>query len=198
VKWLERARELTDKMKANFWDTEKGGFFYTGDEHKNLIARTKPTYDGAEPAGNSVAAEALLRLAKLLDEPAYYDMAGQMVTMTKSNLERAPRAFMYKLGVVDFYLQGPKEIAIAGSADDAAPLLEAIHGAYVPNKVLAFLDPNAADAESLQKRIPLLAAKKPVDGKAAAYVCKDFACKAPVTTPDALLEQLGVGEGDAS
>jgi uncharacterized protein len=190
VKWLKAARELTEQMNDEFWDAEKGGFFYTGDDHRNLIARTKPTYDGAEPAGNSVAAEALLRLAKLVDEPAYYDMAEQMFTISKSNLERMPRAFMYMLGAVDFYLHPPKEIAIAGPREEAAELLAAVHDEYIPNKVLAYAEMPSDEIESL---IPLLKAKTPVDGKAAAYVCEDFACERPVTDTTALLELLGVG-----
>jgi hypothetical protein len=198
LKWLLHARELVEEMKTQFWDTEKGGFFYTGDNHRNLIARTKPTYDGAEPSGNSVAAEALLRLAKLVDEPEYYDMAEQMITMSKSNLERAPRGFLYMLGAVDFYLHPPKEIAIAGNADGAADLLSALHDEYIPNKVIALIDPDSPNNEALVEHVPLLAAKTLVDGKAAAYVCKDYACKRPVTTVDAFLEVLDVSEGDAT
>lgn len=198
VKWLLHAQELTEQMKTKFWDTENGGFFYTGDDHLHLIARTKPTYDGAEPAGNSVAAEALLRLSKLVDEPAYADMVGQMISMTKSNLERAPRAFLYMLGAVDFYLHPPKEIAIAGSPDGASDLLAALHEEYIPNKVLAFIDPDAADNERLVEHVPLLAGKSLVDGKAAAYVCKDFACQRPVTTVDEFLKALGVVEGETT
>ena len=192
VKWLSHAHELTEQMNAKFWDTEKGGYFNTGDDHTNLIVRTKPTYDGAEPAGNSVATEVLLRLSKLLDMPEYYDMADQMITMTKSNLERAPQGFAYMLGAVDFYLHAPKEIAIAGDADGAAELFDTIHQEYIPNKVLAYIDPDAANAEALEQRIPLLAAKTAVDGKAAAYVCKNFACERPVTSPEALLESLDI------
>ncbi len=198
VKWLLHARELTEQMNEKFWDTDKGGFFYTGDDHRNLIARTKPTYDGAEPAGNSVAAEALLRLAKLVDEPAYYDMADKMITMTKSNLERAPRGFLYMLGAVDFYLHPPKEIAIAGNVDQASELLAALHKEYIPNKVLALIDPDAGDIDALVEHVPLLAGKSLVDGKAAAYVCKDFACKRPVTAVNDFLDVLEIAEGDAT
>ncbi len=194
LKWLLQAQALTDQMKSKFWDAENGGFFYTGDDHRNLIARTKPTYDGAEPAGNSVAAEALVRLAKLVDEPAYAEMADNMITITKSNLERAPRAFLYMLGVVDFNLHPPKEIAFAGSIEQASGLLAALHKAYIPNKVVTLIDPGAGDNAALVEHVPLLEGKSLVDGKAAAYVCKDFACKKPVTTVDEFIEVLGEGE----
>ena len=71
-------------------------------------------------------------------------------------------------------------------------LLDAVYGAFVPNKIVAFLDPASESAAAVEKDLPLLANKTLIQGKASAYVCKDFACKLPVTTPEELLQQLGV------
>jgi len=136
-------------------------------------------------------------VAKLLDNSDYYDMAERLLRMNKTNLERMPRAHLSMLGAADFYLNPPKEIAIAGTrdSDQAEALLTALHGEFIPNKVVAFIDPQDDGADALAKRIPLLAAKGLVDGKAAAYVCKDFACQRPVTTPEAFLKVLGAKPG---
>jgi uncharacterized protein YyaL (SSP411 family) len=98
------------------------------------------------------------------------------------------------LCAADFYLNAPKEIAVAGKpgAHDVHALLTALHRHYVPNKVVAFIDPDNPEAQRLQDQVPLLNAKTPVKGEAAAYVCKDFTCLQPVTSPEALLEVLGV------
>ena len=94
----------------------------------------------------------------------------------------------------DFLLNPPKEIAIVGprGSEEVRALLDAVYGTYIPNKVVAFFDPSDPDAASIGERVPLLAMKTLVGGKAAAYVCKDYACKLPVTTPEELLAQLGV------
>ncbi|MFO7974618.1 MAG: thioredoxin domain-containing protein [Candidatus Hydrogenedentota bacterium] len=193
VGWLDAARELADAMLANFWDREEGGFFFTSPRHKHLIARAKPAFDGAEPSGNAMATLGLLRLAKFTGLSEYFEKAERVLRINHALLETAPRAQQKMLCAADFYLNSPKEIAIAGQrgAHDVRALLTALHRRYIPNKVVAFIDPDGPDAQSLQDKVPLLNAKTPVKGKAAAYVCKDFTCLEPVTSPNALLEFLG-------
>jgi hypothetical protein len=190
-RWLREADAITQKMIARFWDEEGKGFFFTGAKHTNLLTRTKPTQDGAEPSGNSLASLALLRLAKLLDNADYYDKAEQTLRMVQPMMEKAPQGFLKALVVSHFYVNGPKEVAIAGAQDgaDTRSLLDAVHGGFIPNKVLALID-NEADNGDLEKFVPLLAYKRPIDGKAAAYVCKNYACRRPVTTTDELLALL--------
>ncbi|MEK7795723.1 MAG: thioredoxin domain-containing protein [Candidatus Hydrogenedentota bacterium] len=197
--WINRADALAKTMIAKFWDTEKNSFYFTSKDHTNLIVRTRPTYDGATPSGNSMAALGLLRLAKFLDNVDYYATAKGVLEANKAYLERAPRGYLKMLTAVDFLLYPPKEVAIAGPIDSAGvqQLLAALRMSFVPNKVVAWIDPASANAAELGARMPLLQSKALVDGKPAAYVCKDFACKRPVTTPEALLEQLELKPGDA-
>ncbi len=93
---------------------------------------------------------------------------------------------------VDFYSTPTKEIAIAGSeeSEPVKKFLLALHTRYVPNKVVAVLDPRAVESAALEKEIPLLKGKTLVDGAPAVYVCKDFACRKPVTTAAAFVELL--------
>lgn len=193
VQWLDAARELAEAMLAKFWDREEGGFFFTSPRHKHLIARDKPVFDGAEPSGNAMAAFGLLRLATFTGIGEYFEKAERVLRISHTQLEAAPRAQLKMLCAGDFYLNAPKEIAIAGKpgAHDAHALLTALHRHYVPNKVVAFIDPDDPEAQRLQDRVPLLNAKTPVKGKAAVYVCEDFTCLQPVTSPEALLELLG-------
>ncbi|MDP7639539.1 MAG: thioredoxin domain-containing protein [Candidatus Hydrogenedentes bacterium] len=191
--WLTEARTMTDGMLERFWDEETNGFYFTSDDHKNLIVRTRPTQDGATPSGNSMAALGMLRLAKLLDRADYYDKAKTLMEGNHELLARAPRAFLKMLGTVDFLLYPPKEIAIAGTpgSEDVNAFLSALHARFVPNKVIALIDPSAPNAESIGEQIPLLMGKTLISGEAAAYVCENYACKRPVTTPEAFLKQLG-------
>ncbi len=194
VRWLEAAREITDILLAKFWDQEGGGFFFTSPDHTHLIARDKPVFDGAEPSGNAMAAYALLRLAAFSGVAAYGEKAERLLCINHAGLESMPRAQLHMLCAADFYLTAPKEVAIAGKsgAHDVLALLQALHRHYIPNKVVAFIDPDAPDAQRARAATPLLNAKVPLDGKAAAYVCKGFTCRQPVTTPEAFLEELEV------
>jgi uncharacterized protein len=199
-RWLDAADKLVAKMNELFWDDADGGYFFTSASHTNLITRTKPTYDGAEPSGNSMATLALLRLAKLTDNAAHYDRAERILRLNAANLSERGRGYLVLLCAVDFYLNPPKEIAIAGAPGSPGvdALLETLHSRFVPNKVVALVDPNDGDAAATGERIPLLAAKTLIDGQAAAYVCKDFACKQPVTTPDAFARILDDEETEFS
>jgi uncharacterized protein YyaL (SSP411 family) len=193
TRWLVEASRLTDNMIHSFWDEENGGFFLTSDKHRDLLVRTRPFYDGSLPSGNATAALALLRLGKLLDRSSYAETAQQLLATAAGLVSRSPQGFPYVLRGVDLYLHPSREIALVGAAGspDMRALLDTVHGRFVGNLVLAFLDPERSDAAEIEKLIPLLAGKKEISGKATAYVCENFACKAPVTNPDDLVGQLG-------
>ncbi len=200
VRWLQAADGLAQDMIDRFWDDTDGGFFFTIANRSDLLARTKPTYDGAEPSGNSMAAWALLRLAKLCDNKDYAAKATRILSVNQANLENAPRGFLKMLCVADFYLGPTREIAIAGApgSDPVENFLDVLRSHYLPNKVVALIDPSSPDSASLEAQVPLLAAKTLVNGRPAVYVCENFACKQPVTTPDDLLRALGIKRGEQS
>ncbi len=193
LRWLAEADRLSQAMIDQFWDESGGGFYFTRAGQEDVLTRTKPTYDGAEPSGNSMAAWVLLRLAKLTDNHEYAEKANRILRINQANMKSAPRGFMKMLCVVDFHLTPTQEIAIAGKEDSDAVhgFLAALYHQYIPNKVVALIDPDSKDAVALEKRVPLLAAKTLVNGQPAAYVCENYACQQPVTTPAAMLKTLG-------
>ncbi|HBR58088.1 MAG TPA: thioredoxin domain-containing protein, partial [Blastocatellia bacterium] len=73
--YLDEAKWLADKMITDFWDTENGGFYFTGNNHEGLILRNKDFFDNAAPSGNSVAADVMLKLARLFDDEKYERLA---------------------------------------------------------------------------------------------------------------------------
>ena len=107
-------------------------------------------------------------------------------------MEKAPQGYLTLLMNVDSLIHPTKEIAIVGQkdAEDTKELLKAIHGRYIPNRVIALLDPNSKDAEELANKIPLLSGRALVEGKATAYVCENFTCQLPATSADELIGQL--------
>jgi uncharacterized protein YyaL (SSP411 family) len=183
-RWLDTAVELSDAILARFVDHDNGGFFDTADDHETLIARPKDLFDNATPAGNSVAADVLLRLALLLDREDYRAAAEGVLRLLRPAMQRYPLGFARALCALDMNLAQPKEIAILGPPEAPATqaLLRTVFEPFLPNKVVA--GGEAADG------MPLLEARGPLDGQPTAYVCQHYVCREPVTTPEALRKQL--------
>jgi uncharacterized protein YyaL (SSP411 family) len=189
--WLVTARALADRMVADFHDAAAGGFFTTDGRDASVIIRAKEEYDGAEPSGNSVAALLLLRLASFTGEAAYRDRAEGTLRLFRARLEEAPHAVPQLLCALDWALGPVREIVIAGPPDraDTRALLEVVGRRYLPNKVLLLADGGERQA-ALARWLPFVAALKPIDGRAAAYVCVNQTCRQPVTEPAELAQLL--------
>ena len=190
-RWLAAANQLVRKMLIDFWDEQHNGFFYTSAAHQNVLFQTKPVYDGPVPSGNSTAALVLLRLSKYLDDHNFFTKAECLLTSIGGRMHDQPRAHLRLLCTVDFYLSPTWEIAIAGrhTGDDTGRLLEVIHRTFIPNKILALIDPDA-DSIPNEPAIPLLAGKQMYSDKATVYLCKDFSCKQPLTDVQSLEKAL--------
>lgn len=188
---LKAADQLARRMLADFWDERHGGFYYTSAAHSNLLVRTKPVYDGPVPSGNSTAARVLLRLSKLLDNQDYFSKAEDLLVSMAHGLRGQPRAHLHLLCAADFYLHPTREIAVAGrrDGDDTRRLLEIVHRKFIPNKILALVEPDA-DSRSVEPAVPLLAGKRMLSGKAAVYVCENFTCKQPIVDANTLEKAL--------
>ncbi len=186
LRWLRAAIGLVDEILDRFHDPENGGFFQTAADHEKLVARRKDFVDSAVPAGNSLAADLLLRLAKLLDRPGYADAATGSLSIMADGMGEQPLAFGRLLSALDFYVHPGYEIAVMGERTQAAPLLAEVWRRYLPASVVAGAEPGTEAAEGLA----LLAGRPLREGKATAYVCRNYACNLPVTTPDALARQL--------
>jgi len=188
-RWFLEARHLMDEAIALFADEQNGGFFDTGSDHEALISRPKDIMDNATPAGNSVSMDVLLRLAAFTGEDSYRQRADDYLRSVADIMVQHPQAFGHALGALDFAISPTKELVILGHPQqaDTRALLEVINTRYLPNSVLACAAPDNLEAIHT---IPLLADRPLKDGKATAYVCQNFACQAPVNTPEELEEIL--------
>ena len=187
TRWLHTARELIDTMLALFHDAQHGGFFGTSRDHETLIQRPKDVDDNATPSGNSVAVEVLLKIAVLTGEDKYRQEAARVLRKLGPVVEKHPYGFARLLGALDFYLSTPKEIALIGdlNSETGKALLQTVYAAYLPNKIVV-----ASSGKEDNSGIPLLQNRPQRNGHPTAYVCENFACKAPVTTPEELQRQL--------
>ncbi len=188
-RWLSEAHTLAETMVTQFWDDADGGFFDTGRDHEALIARPKSVFDNAIPAGNSVAVETLQRLAVIYDDGAYAAKADRVLRGLLEPMTRYPTGFGRILCALDFSLATPQEVALVGEPDasDTAALVAVLRRHFHPNTVIALRRPDTPEND----QPALLRDRDPIDGQATAYVCERYACKLPITTPDALTERLG-------
>jgi hypothetical protein len=191
LRWLQAARGLVEAMIELFWDQRQGGFFQTSHDHEGLIARPKEVVDNATPSGNSVAADVLLRLHALTGEERYYTHAEAILLLLRDGMARQPLAFGHLLGALERYVSRPQEIAIIGDPADprTRELLTQVKKRFLPHTVLAGAasDRKATEAATA---IPLLADRVQIDGRPTAYVCEGFACQMPVTSAEALAQQI--------
>jgi uncharacterized protein YyaL (SSP411 family) len=112
--------------------------------------------------------------------------------MMKPLMMRAPSAFGHLLSALDLYLASPYEIAIIGApeAEETRAMIDAVFKRYLPNKVVAYAPEAGAGATHL---IKLLEGRGSIDGRTAAYVCRNFYCEAPVTSAVGLADALQRG-----
>jgi uncharacterized protein len=183
-RYFVAARELVDVILAHFAD-HAGSFFDTGDDHEALIARPRDVQDNAVPSGGAMTATVLLKLAALSGEGRYTDAANAAISTVVPLAQRYPSAFAQWLNAITFSFGDPVEIAISGeaSATDARALIAVARDGYRPFAVVAV-------GRSAGTRVPLLDDRPQRDGRATAYVCRQFACRAPVTEPADLAAQL--------
>jgi uncharacterized protein YyaL (SSP411 family) len=188
-RWLREAIAIADAMLDLFWDEELGGFYDTAADHEALITRPRELSDNATPAGNSVAAELLLRLAALTGREIYDERAERLLTGAAPLLARFPAGFGRMLCATDLAAMPIVELAIVGepAATDTAALLAVALRPYRPHLVLARRRPGDDAAAALT---PLLQDRAAIGGRATAYVCEGFVCKLPAQSPDELRIQL--------
>ncbi|HEY0468807.1 MAG TPA: aldo/keto reductase, partial [Polyangiaceae bacterium] len=191
TRYLHEADRLAQRMLADFDDAESGAFFNTAQDSEALIARPREGYDNAIPSANAVAARALAKLGCHLDREEYRERAARALHAYGKLVERSPRSFATSLSVVDFLLQSPVEIVLAGTPGEAGyeALRKALGERYLPNAIFSHVDPSKPSAEA--DALPLSRGKTTVSGKAALYVCQNFTCAAPVLDAADLDRALG-------
>jgi uncharacterized protein YyaL (SSP411 family) len=176
LRWLRESRRIALAAVERFGDPERGGFFLTQADGEQLVARQKTFDDNPTPAGSSMLAFVLLRLARIWGDDELERLAVGALRLVRDLLPRAPSAFGWALCALDLHLSPPRELANLGGADSD-----------VARAALRGFDPNAVVAFGPAEDVPLLEGKSLVDGRPAVYVCERFACRAPATDPAELV-----------
>jgi uncharacterized protein len=175
LRWLEEANRLAGLAVALFADEERGGFYLSPADGEKLVARKKDLEDQPTPAGNSMLAMVLLKLARIYGDEELERQAVGVFRLLHGAMARVPLAFGHALSALDLHFSTPREIAILGPVASA-----------VARAALEPFQPNTVAAVGPSEKVPLLAGKSLVNGKPAVYVCERFACNRPVTDPGEL------------
>jgi uncharacterized protein YyaL (SSP411 family) len=181
--WLKWARELQARQDELFWDAEGGGWFSTTGADPSVLLRMKEDYDGAEPAPSSVGAMNALTLAHLTGDRGYEERAAAALASFGGRLEEMGRAVPFMAAVLSASIAKGEQIVIVGQGnrDDTQKMWLAANRDYRPFSVITLVDPQ--EQQALAQQMPWVKEMKMVDGKATAYVCRDFTCDAPATDP---------------
>ncbi|MFI6339714.1 thioredoxin domain-containing protein [Streptomyces sp. NPDC050535] len=186
--WLEFAGFLLDHVLAQFTDSESGALYDTAADAERLIRRPQDPTDNATPSGWSAAAGALLSYAAQTGAEPHRTAAERALGVVKALGPRVPRFTGWGLAVAEALVDGPREIAVVGPAED--PATAELHRAALlgtaPGAVVAV---GAAESDEL----PLLAGRPLAGGLPSAYVCRNFTCDAPTSDVQRLREAVGGG-----
>jgi uncharacterized protein YyaL (SSP411 family) len=188
--WLEEAIALADATERHFGDP-RGGWFVAGADQEKLIAREKPTQDGAEPSGASVALLNAVRLEAFTGDPRWRRVAEGALRWYAPVLAQQPVALTEMLLALDAFTDPPRQVVLVWPAGQSppAPFLDVLRRTFLPSRALT----GSAEGDSLSRlaRVaPVAEGRVAVGGKPTAYVCEHGACRLPAISPEKFSEQL--------
>lgn len=190
TRYLAEAADLQERMDTLFADEAEGGFFYSGADGEKMIVREKVIYDGATPSCNSVSALNLLRLARMTGNPDWETQADRLMRRFAAQVALFPPGYTQFLQAVDFAVGPAREIVIAGEPSTAhtREMIESVHSAFFPNRVLLLKTKDSA--AELAELAPYTEPIQPPETGAAAYVCENFSCRSPLFDAAALKSSM--------
>lgn len=185
---LDWAVELADVLLEHFADDDRGGFFFTADDHETLIHRSRPMLDDALPAGNAVAARVLGRLGALLGESRYLDAAEGTLRAAWVGLERIPHGHCAMLDALEDWLDSVETVVIRGAGEGLARWHDRARLHYAPTRQTFAIPDHASSLPGL------LAERAAREGEVVAYRCTGLTCGLPLDEFPAFEAALSAGE----
>jgi len=188
-RWLKAAIDLSERTEVLFADDGSGGWFKTAKDHEELLVREKPTHDGAEPSGASIATLNALRLEAFTADPRWRARAEAALRLHRETLLEHPLALPEMLMALDFATDLVREVVLVWDQSAPESLLEVLRHTFLPSRALAGA-PAGAALDRLALVAPIAAGKTAVSGLPTAYVCQRGACHLPAISPEKLEDEL--------
>jgi len=180
-KWLHEATSLCDYTISNFYDASEGYFYFTDREGEALIARKKELFDNVIPASNSIMAQNLYVLGKMLDRSDYLELSDLMLSKMSRIILTDVQWVTNWAALYCQRVTPTAEVVIVG--ENADEIRKDFDRFFVPNKIVS--------GTKTSSSLPLLENRTPLNGQTAIYICYDKTCQLPVTSVEKALEQLG-------
>ncbi|KAA9034572.1 thioredoxin domain-containing protein [Ginsengibacter hankyongi] len=177
--YLQKANDLTQYVEQHFYDKTTGMYFYTDDQHSNLIARKMEVPDNVIPSSNSEMAKNLLLLGLYFENNSYESQSAQLVKNVIDDIKKNPSYYSNWAQVVALQIKPPYEVAILGN--DWQQKLSEFHKQYLPNTIYLG-GVNEGNLSLLQNKL--------VSGKTFIYVCENKTCQLPVESVEAAMKQI--------
>ena len=184
---LHFAIQLAELLLSHYEDSQHGGFYFTADDHEQLIHRPKPSMDEATPAGNGVAALVLGRLGHLLGEPRYTQAAERTLQNTWQLMSQMPYVHCALLDALEEYLYAPEIFILRGEGETLEQARQLCLQGYSPRRICFAIPASESD-------LPGLLAQRTARGDFIAYHCSGTSCQAPITTLQELTDSVQVNQ----
>lgn len=182
-RWLQAATTLQATQDSTLFDSTRNDYRFSAGSDALVPLTRFESYDGVVPAGRSVSALNLQRLAALTGDDSLLQRAEALLAATPRSIHGAPTAFSQLLHALDYRLDRAKSVVIAGPLSDPATgeLIAAVRRGFQPNvTVSAGLD---------RSRAPWLPDQPEATSAATAFVCEHGTCLAPTANPKTAYEQ---------
>ncbi len=195
TRFLIKALEYQSHLHAFFRDEKDGGFFFTPADAEALLMRPKELYDGAIPSGNSVAFLNALKLSRITGDVEMDERAHEIYRAFPAHAGAAPTAFVQFLCGLDFAIGPANEVVIVGHPNhsDTRMMIKAFRKPFAPNKIVVFR-PESSGQTDIETVAPYVQSYSCIPGRATAYVCANFSCKAPTDDPEKVAGLLEMRE----
>jgi len=180
---LVLAIKLADDLLENFEDAERGGFFFTGKDHEQLVHRPRTFGDDSLPAGNAIAACALGRLGHLLGNTHYLQAVERTLQAGWPAMLDFPHGHAALVTALDEYLTSPEIIVLRGSANEVEDWSATVNAIFAPRRLVFAIPATATN-------LPGMLAERKSGESTLAYICRGTSCSTPITSLENLAAEL--------
>lgn len=190
TEWLLWAKQLTNLVLNKFKAPEEGAFFQTDGSDPRIILRKCQFSDGAEPSGNAIHCENLLRLFQITGDPDYLDQAEDIFRAVKKYMDSyAPGYCFHLMNLNRFYDRHAPVLVVALNEKDQniEEIRQAIYSHFIPHKAVIW---RRDDDLQLLDLIPFLKRQTPIKDKTTLYICHEGVCQQPMNDRQEILEAI--------
>ncbi len=190
ARWILQAAELVDATVERFHDPVAGAFWDSVADPRVLV-RSKQAYDGAEPSGNALLAQVLLRLGWSIDRPQWVELGESVLRVFRTRLVREAQVCPFLLCAADFAIEPPTQVVLRGApVEPGNPLLAAAHRPFAPNRTILWLTPALGPLLGEHANQLLDTAGSSGTARPEALICRHFSCERPTRDPEDLVAAL--------